>query len=118
MNDKELDRIDYSIAIRVLDRIPGLGDERVIEMRLALEDRAKQELNDLFTRKLKEAVEEAYRRGYNDNARNCYCDSPGATEGVLPHKHLLTDETSVELRPDISKLGKENTHELRYQGSK
>ena len=26
--------------------------------------------------------QEAYRQGYNDNARNCYCDSPGATEGV------------------------------------
>ena len=46
-------------------------------------------------------VKEAYKKGYNDNARNCYCDSPGATEGVLPHKHLMDDGESHDIRPDI-----------------
>ena len=48
--------------------------------------------------------ERAYQQGYNDNARDCYCDSPGATEGVLPHRHLMTDETSSDIRPELSQL--------------
>jgi hypothetical protein len=48
--------------------------------------------------------EKAYRKGYNDNARDCYCDSPGATEGVIPHHHLMDDGKSYKILPDIAKL--------------
>ena len=48
--------------------------------------------------------QEAYRQGYNDNARNCYCDSPGATEGVLPHKHLMDDGESHDIRPEVKSI--------------
>lgn len=47
---------------------------------------------------------EAYRQGYNDNAKNCYCDSPGATEGVIPHKHIMGDGESHDIRPDVQRI--------------
>lgn len=53
---------------------------------------------------ISDQVAEAYRKGYNDNARDCYCDSKGATEGILPHKHLMDDGESHAIRPDIAQL--------------
>ena len=46
----------------------------------------------------------AYRQGYNDNSRDCYCDSPGATEGVLAHRHLMDDGESHNIKPDVESL--------------
>ena len=65
-------------------------------------DEAKQAIRQLVA----EQERVSYSKGYNDNARNCYCDSPGATEGVLAHKHLLTNEVSSDVRPDIPGLTK------------
>jgi len=48
-------------------------------------------------------VREAYRKGYNDNARDCYCRSVEAPKSVLPHKHLMDDGESHAIRPDILK---------------
>jgi hypothetical protein len=53
-------------------------------------------------KKVKPLLEEAYRNGYNDNARDCYCDG-----GSIPHKHLLDDGDSHNLKPDL----KEARHE-------
>jgi hypothetical protein len=57
------------------------------------------------TKQLKQSIttllEREYRKGYNDNARDCYCDSPGVTDGVLPHHHLMDDGKSHNIRPDI-----------------
>jgi hypothetical protein len=47
---------------------------------------------------------EAYIKGYNANSRDCYCDSPGATEGVIPHRHLSDDGKSYNIRPDVDQL--------------
>jgi hypothetical protein len=51
----------------------------------------------------KQAIEEllikAYRNGYNDNARDCLC-----TGGTIPHKHLIDDGDSYDIRPNINKL--------------
>lgn len=59
-------------------------------------------------KRLKPAIvakfEEQYRKGYNANSRDCYCDSLGATEGVLPHRHLMSDGKSYNIRPDLAKL--------------
>jgi len=50
---------------------------------------------------------EAYRKGYNDNARDCYCDSKKAIESIIPHKHLMDDGKSHSIRPDIAQLKEE-----------
>lgn len=47
----------------------------------------------------REAVMDAYENGYNDNARDCYCDG-----GTIPHKHLLDDGESHDIRPDTAQL--------------
>ena len=39
-------------------------------------------------------TKEAYRKGYNDNARDCYCDSTKVIESLIPHKHLMDDGKS------------------------
>ena len=58
-------------------------------------------------------LNEAYRKGYNDNARDCYCDSPGATEGVLAHHHLMDDGKSHDIRPDVAHLTGQQANEGR-----
>lgn len=58
--------------------------------------------------KLDALIQAEYQKGYNDNARNCYCDSPGATQGVIPHHHLITDGESHDIRPDIAQLQERN----------
>lgn len=54
------------------------------------------------TKEVKQAIEEllikAYRNGYNDNARDCLCT------GGIPHKHLIDDGDSYDIRPNINKL--------------
>lgn len=42
---------------------------------------------------------ESYRKGYNDNARDCFCDAFPLT----PHRHLMDDGESHDIRPDIIK---------------
>ena len=39
-------------------------------------------------------IQEAYRKGHNDNARDCYCDSAKVIESLIPHKHLMDDGKS------------------------
>ena len=62
-------------------------------------DEAEQAIKDYIA---KEMADE-YRRGYNDNARDCYCNSPGATEGVLAHHHLMDDGKSHNIRPEFQR---------------
>lgn len=47
-------------------------------------------------------VEEAYRHGYNDNARDCFCGGSS-----IPHKHLIDDGKSYEIKPDLRKTPNE-----------
>lgn len=47
---------------------------------------------------LEELLIKAYRNGYNDNARDCLCT------GGIPHKHLIDDGDSYDIRPNINKL--------------
>lgn len=52
-------------------------------------------------------VEKAYRKGYNDNARDCYCkDSQVFPGSQIPHHHLLTDGESHSIKPDINSFKK------------
>lgn len=51
----------------------------------------KNELKALIANQVKEA----YRKGYNDNARDCYCRSVEAPKSVLPHKQI--DDSIQEL---------------------
>jgi len=53
---------------------------------------------------VEERIKEAYRRGYNDNARDCYCWQY-LPDNVVSHKHLLDDGESHAIRPDIKELG-------------
>jgi hypothetical protein len=48
---------------------------------------------------IEELLIKAYRNGYNDNARDCLC-----TGGTIPHKHLIDDGDSYDIRPNINKL--------------
>jgi len=48
-------------------------------------------------------LQEEYKRGYNDNARDCYCDSTKVIESLRPHKHLMDDGKSHDIRPDLPK---------------
>ena len=49
-------------------------------------------------------IAKAYFNGYNDNARDCYCDSKKAIESIIPHKHLMDDGESHDIKPDITAL--------------
>lgn len=60
---------------------------------------AKQSIHALIA----DQVREAYRKGYNDNARDCYCDSTKVIESLIPHKHLMDDGKSHNIRPDLPK---------------
>lgn len=60
----------------------------------------------LLQNHINKQVEEAYRKGYNANARDCFCDKAnyrGFSEKV-PHHHLMTDDKSHPIRPDINHL--------------
>lgn len=91
----------YAQDYFVLLRTPTIESKDIAEKKL------DEIMNDLQS-ELEKREREAYKKGYNDNAKNCYCDSLGALEGVLPHKHLLTNEESSLIRPDINQLQKEN----------
>jgi hypothetical protein len=41
--------------------------------------------------------EAEYRHGYNDNARDCFCED----FKLAPHHHLLDDGVSHNIKPDI-----------------
>ncbi len=90
--DDELDEILEQLVIG--ERLNGDGDvlERTFEI-----------WKDGETTDAKQAIEEllikAYRNGYNDNARDCLC-----TGGTIPHKHLIDDGDSYDIRPNINKL--------------
>lgn len=56
-------------------------------------ERAVKEVEAYYTDKL----EAEYRRGYNDNARDCFCDNVP----FKPHHHLMDDGKSHNIRPDI-----------------
>jgi len=62
------------------------------------------EARSLIQSEISKREQQAYNKGYNDNARDCYCDSPGATEGVLAHHHLATDGESHNIRPDVQQI--------------
>lgn len=68
----------------------------------AVIEREADRLEALITAKLKEVEREAYRHGYNDNARDCNCDK----FSIKPHHHLLDDGKSHSIKPDIPKLNK------------
>lgn len=51
-------------------------------------------------------TKEAYRKGYNDNARDCYCGQ-NIPDNFMPHRHLLGDGKSHDIRPDIQGLTKQ-----------
>ena len=70
-------------------------------------DDKKTWFTDNQLKEIEQLKDEAYRKGYNDNARDCYCDSPGATDGVLAHHHLMDDGKSYNIRPDIAELTKD-----------
>lgn len=59
--------------------------------------------NDGWSAKAKAQIEllinEAYRKGYNDNARDCPCDK----FSVKPHQHLMDDGKSYNISPFQSK---------------
>ncbi len=42
---------------------------------------------------LEELLIKAYRNGYNDNARDCLC-----TGETIPHKHLIDNRDSYDIR--------------------
>lgn len=54
---------------------------------------------DRATAQLIELVEESYKRGFNDNARDCYCG-----DSQLPHRHLKDDGKSHRIQPDIKEI--------------
>lgn len=56
---------------------------------VTLGEQAIQQLNLL--------LEAEYRRGYNDNARDCMCDALP----MSPHHHLMDDGESRHIKPDI-----------------
>lgn len=58
-------------------------------------DEAKQAINDY----IKQLTKEAYRDGYNDNARICECNMLT----IAPHMHLLDDGKSHKIVPDIQR---------------
>ena len=60
--DKQLDMIDFVSAMRVQNEVPGYGSERIVEIRLKLEDKAKQAIKALIAK----AVVEAYKKGVKD----------------------------------------------------
>ncbi len=45
-------------------------------------------------------LEEVYRNGYNDNARDCNCDKVG----IKPHQHLLDDGKSYRIVPHLQSI--------------
>lgn len=47
---------------------------------------------------------ESYRRGYNDNARDCSCDESPAS----PHQHLMDDGKSHDIKPQLETLKETN----------
>lgn len=57
------------------------------------------ELNPVQVTMLEHYIADREREAYNSNARDCFCDSPGATENVIPHHHLITDGESHDIRP-------------------
>lgn len=85
-------------------------DELMAEYRMGfvVEDKDMKEHSTKFKQAILTHIDtvcrEAYRKGYNDNARDCYCDSPGATDGVITHHHLLDDGESHNIRPDLTQL--------------
>ena len=40
-----------------------------------------------------------YRKGYNDNARDCFCED----FKLAPHHHLIDDGESHDIKPDVAK---------------
>jgi hypothetical protein len=47
-------------------------------------------------------LEQQYRKGYNDNARDCTC-----ADMDIEHKHLIDDGQSYNIRPDQLNTNKE-----------
>lgn len=64
--DKQLDMIDFVSAMRVQNEVPGYGSERIVEIRLKLEDKAKQAIQALIDRECTKArieeLEEVIKR--------------------------------------------------------
>ena len=58
--DKQLDMIDFVSAMRVQNEVPGYGSERIVEIRLKLEDKAKQAIKALIAKAVVEARIELY----------------------------------------------------------
>lgn len=59
-------------------------------------------IDDIFAQYTEQEVDEAYRKGYNANSRDCYCHVEVFM--VTPHRHLMGDGKSHNIRPDIRKL--------------
>jgi len=108
--DTELEKIlDMFFDLPYPDYNMGLlpdeeGYDEVQERRNYEEGYAREEIAKALTSWKDKEVMASYRQGYNDNSRDCYCDSPGATEGVLAHRHLMDDGESHNIKPDVESL--------------
>jgi len=111
-----LDKIDQEITDILLEHLVLANDNgqpyikstdtAVEAIKALIATQVREATNKVFVKFNKATLageNQAYRKGYNDNARDCYCNSPGATEGVLPHKHLLDDGESHNIRPNLPK---------------
>jgi hypothetical protein len=110
--DQELDKLLYrlmaahQIAYNEIDphnyekhpNNDGMG--KVVARRSEIESEAKQAIQSIITTQ----KQEAYIQGYNDNARDCYCDSKKAIESLIPHHHLMDDGESHDIRPNIKSI--------------
>lgn len=80
-----------------------LPDEPIEQKAQAIVEIPIDDLMDIIELFIANQVREAYRKGYNDNARDCYCDSAKVIESLIPHKHLMDDGKSHDIRPDLPK---------------
>ena len=53
--DKQLDKIDFVSVMRVQNEVPGYGSERIVEIRLKLEDKAKAAIKQLIDKECTKA---------------------------------------------------------------
>lgn len=90
---KELERITDEIEIMgcFANAPRGSGDHSLDEWR----DNSIKAILNLFD----QYSNSEYRRGYNANARDCYC---GGSD--IPHHHLLDDGESYNVRPNFAEL--------------
>ena len=95
--DQELDKLLFKL--RTTHEVEHNDNQWATEFVYSLAE-AKQAIQSLITTQ----KQEAYIQGYNDNARDCYCDSKKAIESLIPHHHLMDDGESHDIRPNIKSI--------------